>query len=98
MFQHHLDTFDQCTKALLGWRGFFRVLLTITPVEPIHAAGRIDQFLLARKERMAGRANFDMQVALAGRARLESLATGAGHGDLLIFRVNSRLHFISHLL
>jgi hypothetical protein len=29
---------------------------------------------------------------------LESLATGAGNRYLLIFRVNSRLHFISHLL
>jgi hypothetical protein len=29
---------------------------------------------------------------------LEGLATGAGNGYLVIFRVNSRLHFISRLL
>ena len=88
------------TDVLLRGGGFrfFRALLAITTVEPIHAAGRIDQFLLAGKEGMASRANLDMQIALAGRTRLEGLATGAGHGYLFILRVNSRLHFVSRLL
>ena len=91
MFQHH--------GQLLSGRGFrFRTLLAISPVEPIHAAGGIDQFLLAGKERMAGRANLDVEIAFARRTGFKSLATGAGHGDLFIFRVNSRLHFISRLL
>src|SRR5258706_12828036 len=47
---------------------------------------------------MAGRANLDVQIALPGRAGFKSLATGAGHGYFVIFRVNSRLHFISRLL
>jgi hypothetical protein len=88
-----------CSVILLRWRGFrFRSFLAVAPVEPIHAAGRIDQFLLAGKERMAGRTNFDMQIAFACRTGFEGLATGAGNGYLAIFRVNSRLHFISRLL
>ena len=90
-----LDTFDTCAPALLGWCGFSG-LLTITPVEPIHAAGGIDQLLLACKERMASRTNLNVQIAFTGRSGFESLSTGAGHGYLFIFRVNSRLHFISH--
>ena len=84
-------------RTLLG-RGSFRCLLGVTPVESIHAAGSIDQFLLTGKEWMASRTNLDMQIAFAGRTGFESLATGAGHGYLFIFRVNSGFHFISHLL
>ena len=88
-----------CAILLLRWCGFrSRSLLSITPVESIHAAGGIDQFLLAGKKRMTGRTNFDMQIAFARRAGFKSLATGAGHGYLFIFRVNSGFHFISHLL
>ena len=88
-----------CPITLLRWRGFcFRSLLAVTPVEAIHATGSIDQLLLAGKERMAGRANLDVQIALTRRTGLESLATGAGDSYLVIFRVNSRLHFISRLL
>ena len=54
-----LDTFALFPPALLGW-GSFRGLLAITPIEPIHAAGGIDELLLAGKERMAGRANFNV--------------------------------------
>ena len=88
-----------CSILLLRGGGLrLRRLLPITPIEPVHAAGGIDQFLLAGKEGMTSRTNFDMQISLAGRTGLESLATGAGNGYLLIFRVNSRLHFISRLL
>ena len=92
-----LDTLD--TKGSLRWRGFsFRRFLTITPVETIHAAGGIDQFLLAGKERVASRTNLDVQISLARRTSFKSLAAGAGHGYLFIFRVYSGFHFISHLL
>jgi hypothetical protein len=62
MFQHHaryIRIFREiCAPALLGWCNF-RGLLTITPIEPIHAAGGIDELLLAGKKRMARRANLN---------------------------------------
>ena len=98
MFRNHGRYSRYVVKALLGRGRFFRGFLAITPVESIHTAGGIDQFLFAGKEGMAGRTNLNMQIALAGRTGLEGLAAGAGDGYLVIFRVNSRLHFISRLL
>ena len=48
--------------AGLRRRGCSR-LLTILLVESLHASCGVDQLLLARKERMAGRANFHVKVA-----------------------------------
>ena len=49
-------------------------------LEPLDAAGRIDQLLLAGEERMAIRANFNAdQLALEGRARFKHVAAGAMH-------------------
>src|ERR1700694_5408135 len=76
-----------------GRFGFGRGLLAIAPVESIDAAGGIDQLLLARKERMAGRTDFHMQLALTCRTRLKSLAAGTGHCDFIVFRMNSGFHF-----
>src|SRR5260370_1078444 len=88
-----------CSVILLGRCGFrFRSLLAISSVEPIHAAGGIDQFLFAGKERMASRTNLNMQISFSCGTGLESLPAGAGDGYLVIFRVNSRLHSISRLL
>jgi hypothetical protein len=84
-------------KLLLCWSSF-RGLLTITPVKAIDAAGRINQLLLARKKRVAGRANLNVEIALARRTRLKSLAARAGNSYFFIFRVNSGFHIISHLL
>lgn len=84
-------------RSLLRWSSFRRFLLTITPIEAIHAAGRVNQLLLAGKKRMAGRADFNVEIAFARRTRLKRLATGAGHGYFFIFRVNSGFHFLSHL-
>ena len=73
--------------------GRFRLLLAISSVESIDASRGIDQFLLTRKERVASRTDFDVQIALAGRARLEGLAARASYCDFVIFRMNSRFHF-----
>ena len=94
MFQHYARS---SAKALLRRSRFRGFLLTITPVEAIHAAGSIDQLLLARKKRMAGGTDFNMEIAFTGRACLERLAAGAGHSYFFIFRVNSRFHFLYHL-
>lgn len=64
----------------------------VTFVEAIDASCGIDQFLLTREERVAGRTDFDVQVALAGGAGLERLAAGAANGNLVIFGMNSWFH------
>src|SRR4030095_9443122 len=56
MFQHYARS---SAKALLRRSRLRGVLLTITPVEAIHAPGSIDQLLLAGKKRMAGGTNFN---------------------------------------
>src|SRR6266852_7241143 len=80
-------------NVTLGCWGLGRGLLAIAPIESIDAAGGVDQLLLARKERMAGRADFHVQFAFTSRTRLESLATGTGHCYLIVFRMNSGFHF-----
>ena len=67
--------------------------LAVPFVKAIHASGGIDQLLFSGKERMAGRTDFDVQVALFGGAGLERLAAGAGNGYLNVFRVNSWFHY-----
>lgn len=71
--------------------------LAVTFVKAIDASCGIDQLLLTREERMAGRTDFDVQVALAGRAGLERLAAGAANGYFVIFGVNSWFHYSSSL-
>ena len=44
-----------------AFRGWF---LAVTLIEAIDASRGIDQLLFAGEERVAGRANFDVQVAL----------------------------------
>lgn len=85
------------TKRLLlrGGGGFgfccFR-LLAITLVEAINAPCGVNQLLFAREEWVAFGADFDAQVVLARRARVEGAAAGALHLDFVIFRVNSLFH------
>jgi hypothetical protein len=80
---------------LCGGRGFGGCLLAIALVEAIDASGGIDQLLFSGKERVAGRANFDVQIALFGGAGLEGLAASAGNGDIDVFWVNSWFHLIT---
>ena len=68
--------------------------LSIALVEAIDASGGIDQLLFAGEERMAGRANFDVQIAFLGRARFEGLAASAANGNFDVFWVNSWFHLI----
>ena len=82
---------------LCGSRGLGGWFLAVTLVETIHASGGIDQLLFAGEERVASRANFDVQVALLGRARLERLAASAGNIYFDVFWVNSWFH-LRHFL
>src|ERR1700751_1634460 len=82
-----------CARLLLlcrgGGGGFIGVLL----LEAFDAAGRVNQLLLAGKERVALRADFDAdQLAFAGRAGLKSASAGAVDRDGMIIGVNSFFH------
>lgn len=67
---------------LLGSFGCGTTLIAL--VESIDASGRIDELLLARKERMTVRTNFHMKVFAQRRTRFERVSTGTDHRDLVV--------------
>lgn len=71
----------------------FRLLLAISLVETVNAPRRIYQFLLAREEWMAFRADFNVQVFFARRARGERVAAGTLDFDFVVFGMYSLFHF-----
>ena len=72
--------------------------LAIALVEAIDASCGIDQLLLAGKERVASRTNFNVQVTFLSGASLERLAARAGDGNINVFWVNSWFHFDHSLI
>jgi len=80
---------------LCGSCAFGSGFLAIALVEAIDASGGIDQLLFTGEERVASRANFDVQVALLGRAGRECLAASAGNSYIDVFWVNSWFHLVT---
>src|SRR6185503_12803423 len=74
--------------------GFGSGFLTVTLVKAIDASCGIDQLLFTRKERVASRTDFDVQVTLLGGASLECLAARTADGDFNVFGMNSWFHFL----
>jgi hypothetical protein len=72
--------------------GGFRLFLAVAFVEAVNAPGSVNQLLLAREKRVALRADFDVQVFLARRARGKTVAAGALHLDFVVFRMDSLFH------
>src|SRR6266699_2450020 len=72
-------------------------LLALVPVvlalELLDAAGGVHVLHLARKERMACRANLDGDV-LARAARIELVAAATGYRGLDVLRVNAFFHSV----
>ena len=62
-----------CSQSPPKSGGLFLVLI----IEALNATFSIDELVLAREERMAHSANFDLDV-LFGRARLKAIAASAG--------------------
>ena len=62
-------------------------------VEFVHAAGRVNDFLLAGVKRVAFRANFDVE-AVFGHGRLggERVAARAGNVYIVVVRMNIGFH------
>ena len=61
--------------------------------ELLDATGSIDDLLLARVERMAVRAHFNVQRFVHGRLGRELLTAGAGDFDFFVFGMDTRLHW-----
>jgi hypothetical protein len=59
--------------------------------EPFYAARRIDELLLAGKERMTRGTNFHLDVFYGGTG-LDNVPAGAGYRRLFIFRMNLVSH------
>ncbi len=72
---------------LLGSYGCVR--LGILAAEALDAACGVDQLLLAGKERVAGGADFDMDVALVGGASGKIVAASALYVYLVVAGVNA---------
>src|SRR5262249_53397595 len=69
-------------------RGRFRVTLA----EFVDAPAAVDDLLLAGIERMAGRADFDVEVLAEGRARREFVAAATDDFYFGVVRVDLWLH------
>jgi len=65
-----------------------RVLLA----ELVDATAGVEDLLFARKERVAVRAHFDLEVVAECRTRNEGIPAAAGHRRVFIFRMDCGLH------
>src|SRR5262249_36538395 len=72
-------------------------LLVVLSLESFDTAGSIDQFLLASEERMAFRADFEVDLRF-GRAGLKSFAAGASHDRIDVVRMDICFHQASKWL
>src|SRR5947209_20419548 len=79
-------------RALFGGRSR---LPAVALVEAVNATGGVNELLLAREERVALRADFDVDVVLLRRARCERAAAGAVDCGRVVVGMNSLLHFVS---
>jgi len=66
--------------------------LCVFASETLDAAGGIEQFLLAGKERVTGGANFNADVALMGRTGHKRVTARAMDAHFVIARMNGWLH------
>src|SRR5262252_3357667 len=83
-------------RLLGGLRGLLPALRGLSAEflrEPFDPAFRIDQLLFAREERMAVRADFEVQLRLR-RAGLPFRSARAAGLDLVVLRVNSFSHSV----
>src|SRR6202035_2883349 len=77
-----------------GLRFGFRSILGVLAAEALHASGGIHQLLLAGKERMAGGADFNADVAFMSRPGNKGIAARAMHTNFVISGMNGCFHRI----
>jgi len=75
-------------SPVTSWNLFLNIELL---PEPFDTSGGINQLLFARKERMAGRTNFYVNI-LYSRASFNDVATSTGDFSQLILGVNTLFH------
>jgi hypothetical protein len=75
-----------------GHFGLGGIALGVLAAETFNATRGIQQLLLARKKRVAGSANFDVQVTLVGRPGRKTIAARAQHADFFVGWMDSSLH------
>src|SRR5512133_279104 len=81
----------QHRRRLIGLR---LPLRRVALLEAVDTAGRVDQLLLAREERVAFRADLDAEVAL-GRTGLPGFAARAVDLNRVVLRMDFCLHVVS---
>src|ERR1700761_750119 len=74
--------------------GLLRIGRGKLAAEALDTASRVDQLLLAGKERVAGRADFHHDRALVGRTCVELVAARTLHVGLFILRMNRSLRHV----
>src|SRR5580700_4225712 len=77
-------------KLLRRSRG--SLFLRVLAAEALHTPSGVHQLLLAGKERMAGRADFNTDVALMSRPRDKCVAARAMHAHFVVCRMNGCFH------
>src|SRR3954449_8067692 len=82
--------------VLLGGRGAGLLRLLELPLEALDPAARVHQLLLAGVERVACRADLDVQLGL-GRTGLELVAARAAHGREHVFGMDPGLHLLARI-
>ncbi len=68
------------------------VALVVLAAEALDAARRIHDLLLAREERVASRADFNVDVALVARPRQERVTARAVYAYFIVSRVDCCFH------
>ena len=74
-----------------GLRGC-EFVLGVLAAEALYAASGIHKLLLSCKERMAGRADFNADIALMGGAGNKGIAARAVHANFVISGMNGCFH------
>src|SRR5262245_55229885 len=92
---HEVAVKGRCFRYLISFATLCFKLgslcLLVFPLKSFNPAGGIDQFLLAGKEWMAFRADFQVDLRFR-RTRLERLATGTLHDRFNVVRMYVCLH------
>ena len=65
---------------------------TVLAAELVYATARVDDLLLARIERMTGRADLDHEVLAKRRTRREFVAATAGYLDIRVVGMGIGFH------
>ena len=87
-----VDPRKSAAKQLLLCGFYLRFHLGILPAEALHAAGRIHELLLTRKERVAARAYFYVDIAPVGRAGRKVVAACAHNAHFIVSGMDGCLH------